>query len=217
MTCSVSSPATSRHLLPFPVLDPSHWYLHDVLASVPGAGLMFGVVAQSIIGWDWVELVVRGAVLGLVCAAVHRWYARSSDLWSTVLYLFLCVWAYYTVRATTSHVVSLVVLRLLPSVLVLVAAAFVLGWLRTAPSWPGRLPEYGSMARTAASVQGTGSTTWTWAVRRAQLGERRLRGGFPTVGWWSATPGSSIKGGATQPGVMPRRTFTWRRGRTLSA
>jgi hypothetical protein len=184
------------------------------------------VVAQSIIGWDWVELVLRGAVLGLVCAAVHRWYARSTGLWATVFYLYLCVWAYYTVRATTFHVVSLILLRLLPSVLVLVPAAFVLGRLRAAPSWPGHLAQYSLRARAVASVwsastgltpsakvQRSGSASWDAAIRRVRLGEQRLWGGFPAVRWWNATPSGSIKGGAAQPGGMHRRPFSWGRGR----
>ena len=189
-------PRDIHGLLPFDVLDPSLWYLRVIDIRDPRVGLMFGVVAQSVIGWDWVELVLRGAVLGVVCAAIHRWYVRSTGLWATVFYLYLCVWAYYTVRATTFHVVSLVFWRLLPSVLVLVPAAFVLGRLQKAPGWPVRLPRYGSMA-----------------LRRARLGEQRWRGGFPTVGWWHAAPSTSIEEGTRPSGGVQRRPFIWRRGR----
>jgi hypothetical protein len=148
-------PRDVHGLLPFDVLDPSLWYLRVIDMPDPRVGLMFGVVAQSILGWDWVELVLRGAVLGFVCAAIHRWYARSTGFWATVLYLYLCVWAYYTVRATTFHVVSLVFWRFLPSVLVLVPAAFALGRLRPAAGWPVRVPQYGLTTRAVASVWAT--------------------------------------------------------------
>ena len=126
-------PRDAHGMLPFAVLDPSLWYLRVLDARDPRMGLMFGVVAQSVIGWDWAELVIRGAVLGVIFAAIHRWYVRSTGFWPTVFYLYLCVWAYYTVRATTFHVVSLVLWRFLPSVLVLVPAAFVLRRLQAAP------------------------------------------------------------------------------------
>jgi hypothetical protein len=166
--------------LPFDVLDPSLWYLRVIDIRDPRVGVMFGVVAQSVIGWDWVELVLRGAVLGVVCAAVHRWYVRSTGFWPTVFYLYLCVWAYYTVRATTFHVVSLVFWRLLPSVLVLVPAAFVLGRLKAAPGW---------RVQRATAGQRTVPTSWTVAIRRARLAEQRWRGE------------------ATQPSARHRRPF----------
>ena len=172
-------PRDIHGLLPFDVLDPSLWYLRVIDMPDPRRGLMFGVVAQSIIGGDWVELALRGAVLGVICAAVHRWYARSTGFWATVFYLYLCVWAYYTVRATTFHVVSLLVWRLLPSVVLLVAAAFALDRLRAARIWPVRIPQYSLMVVVAS----------LWSTMAA--------------GWWHAAPSSSGKteqgGGAGKP------------------
>ncbi|HET8644413.1 MAG TPA: hypothetical protein VFO85_02915, partial [Vicinamibacteria bacterium] len=52
-------PATSQ------VFDPSYWYLDRLgIARAPGVGRMFGVVAQAMVGRDWLELAARGILLG---------------------------------------------------------------------------------------------------------------------------------------------------------
>jgi hypothetical protein len=114
------------------VLDPSYWYL-DVLGfrREAGVGRMFGVVAQAMIGWDWPELAVRGALLGCIFAGVHRWYVRhSTSLWATAFYLFLCLWSYFTVRSTTFHFVLYVVYGFLPAFILLFSARSVLTHLQ---------------------------------------------------------------------------------------
>jgi hypothetical protein len=99
-------------LLPFTKLDPCFGF-----PVVDGAGLgcVVGVVTYSVIGFDWLELAVRGAVLGSVFAAVHRWYARRQhSYWATLFYLCLCLWSYYTFRASTFYFVYLVTYTFLP-------------------------------------------------------------------------------------------------------
>jgi hypothetical protein len=198
-------PRDAHGLLPFAVLDPSLWYLRVLEARDPRVGLMFGVVAQSVIGWDWVELALRGAALGVIFAAIHRWHARSTSLWATVLYLYLCVWAYYTVRATTFHVASLVLWRLLPSMLVLVPLAIVLGRLRELPDRlartrkPAAAPAFASLA---ARVSVPGS--WAVGLKRP-LGDQR----FGTFLGWNAAPSRSVQGeqgaGGSHENHGPRR------------
>jgi hypothetical protein len=114
------------------VLDPAYWYLDDLgIPRDAGVGRMFGVVSQAMIGWDWPELAVRGAVLGLILAGVHRWYVRhSACLWATTLYVFLCLWCYFTVRSTTFHFVLYVVYGFLPAFILLFSARSVLSHLR---------------------------------------------------------------------------------------
>jgi hypothetical protein len=102
-------------LLPFYKWDPSEWYLEVIGARGTGVGFMFGVMAQTALGFDWMELVARGAVLGLVAALFHRWYARRArGFWPTLLYLFVGVWSYYTVRATTFYLLHFVVYQFVP-------------------------------------------------------------------------------------------------------
>jgi hypothetical protein len=105
-----------QQLLPFTKVDPSAWYL-DV-AGIENVGLMFGAVSQAIIGFDWAELILRGSLLGLLCALLHRWYVRrASRFWPTMLYLFLCVWTYYSMRQSSFAVLSFVEYWFLPSFL----------------------------------------------------------------------------------------------------
>ena len=131
-------PSRWQPLLPFPVVDPAEWYIDVLGLRDSGVGLMFGVVAQAIIGGDWAELVLRGAVLGLVFAGIHRWYAiRSAGFWPTLFYLYLCIWSYYTVRATTFHVLYFVVYRFLPALIVLATARSVLAGLGRGRAGPG--------------------------------------------------------------------------------
>jgi hypothetical protein len=100
-------------LLPFPKIDPSLWYMN--LIGVENVGLMFGVVSQSVIGYDWLELALRGAVLGLIFALVHRWYVRHADgFWPTILYVFLAVWAYYCIRQASFVIVYFFLFRFVP-------------------------------------------------------------------------------------------------------
>lgn len=112
-------------LLPFEKMDPAQWYL-DVLGIRGGAvGFMFGVITQSVLGLDWIELVMRGAVLAWLFAALHRWYvARAARFWPTLLYLFIGIWSYYTMRATTFYFVHFVVYQFVPVML----ATKVIAW-----------------------------------------------------------------------------------------
>jgi hypothetical protein len=109
-----------QQLLPFTKLSAADWYLQQVGLSGNGTGLMWGVMAQSIIGFDWAELVIRGAFLGSLLAWVHRWYARrSSGFLETLFYSYLCIKTYYTFRDTTLSVLTNVVWEMVPCYLLL--------------------------------------------------------------------------------------------------
>jgi hypothetical protein len=100
--------------LPFGKADPCLGY--PVVDGV-GLGCVLGVISQAVIGLDWIELIVRGLVLGLALALVHRWYARRQDgYWTTMLYLALCLWCYYTFRGSTFFIAYYVVYRFVPLV-----------------------------------------------------------------------------------------------------
>ena len=102
-------------LLPFYKWDPSEWYLEVIGLRGTGVGFMFGVMSQAVLGFDWIELVARGAVLGLATALLHRWYVRRARrFWPTLLYLFVGIWIYYTARATTFYLLHFVVYQFVP-------------------------------------------------------------------------------------------------------
>ena len=111
-------------LLPFPKIDPSEWYLRQVGLDPAQIGLMFGVMSQAVVGRDWIELALRGLLLGGLFAALHAVYLRHShSFWWTIFYLYLCLWSYYTMRASTFYFVYFVVYRFIPTFIAITAGA----------------------------------------------------------------------------------------------
>lgn len=127
-------------LLPFRKLDPATWYLELLHLKDSYVGFVFGVLSQSVIGWGAIEIIGRGMVLATIFAIAHRWYVRrAAGFDATLVYLFLCVWSYYTVRATTLYILYFVVYRMIPFLLVVaVGEGLLLGVAPTEGEGPGR-------------------------------------------------------------------------------
>ncbi|HYO79194.1 MAG TPA: hypothetical protein VE010_22205 [Thermoanaerobaculia bacterium] len=105
-------------LLPFPKIDPSIWYIISLDAQDSNVGLMFGLLAQAVLGRDWLELALRGIGLGLFLGLLQRWYVRNHvRFWPTVLIMFLSVWMFYTVRQSTFFFFYYIVYRFLPTMI----------------------------------------------------------------------------------------------------
>jgi len=112
-------------LLPFQKIDPSEWYLRQ--AGIEGIGLMFGALGQSVLGLDWPDIALRGIVVGLAAAALHRWYVRrAAHFWPTLLYLFVTVTAYYSLRQTAFSQLYFVVYWFLPAMAGIELLTFIL-------------------------------------------------------------------------------------------
>lgn len=112
-------------LLPFDKIDPANWYLQA--AGIQGAGFMFGVMSQAVLGLDWVELFLRGMVLGILLALLHRWYVRrQGQFWVTMTYLFFCIWVFYTVRQSTFSPLYFFLYRFVGAVIAVRVLSFVL-------------------------------------------------------------------------------------------
>ena len=104
-------------VLPFQKIGPAEWYLELIGLKDSQVGFMFGVLSQGVIGWGWAELFGRGMLLAGVYAAFHRWYVRrAASSSATLVYVFICVWSYYTVRATTFYFIYFLLYRLVPFV-----------------------------------------------------------------------------------------------------
>jgi len=104
-----------QQFMPFEKLRASEWYLREIGMSGTGQGFMWGVVSQSIIGLDWLELALRGAILGYILAQFHRWYLRhQSGFLETLLYMFFCLKVYYTFRDTTFSLLANLVWEVIP-------------------------------------------------------------------------------------------------------
>ena len=107
-----------QQLLPFPKLDITEWYVQQLGWEKMASGLMFGVVAQSKLGFGLPEIIVRGAVLGAILALIHRQCVKhASSLTSFIIYLWLCTSIYYTYRASTFYIATWAVYRVIPFVL----------------------------------------------------------------------------------------------------
>ena len=110
-------------LLPVTKIDPGAWYVSTFHPQSSG-GLMFGVTAQAVIGYDWIELVARGAILGALFGLLHRIYVQHArSFWASLLYLYFCVWSYYTFRASSFYLVYFILYRFLPTMMTVRAGA----------------------------------------------------------------------------------------------
>jgi hypothetical protein len=106
-----------QQLLPFEKINPTYWYWSF---SETKGFFSFNPIAQSVLGLDWLELVVRGAALGWLFAKIHRWYVYCpATFWRTFIYLFLIVWSFYSIKSSTFLFVYFLLYRFLP-VMVLV-------------------------------------------------------------------------------------------------
>ena len=104
-----------KQMLPFTKIDPSQWYLEVIGQQDTGVGYMFGVLSQAVIGWGWLELLLRGVVLGYLFAKLHRWFIHHGSAFeTTIIYTWLCVWSHYTYRSTTFYKLSDLLLHVLP-------------------------------------------------------------------------------------------------------
>lgn len=94
-----------QQLLPFEKVTGAEWYLREIGISGTGQGFMWGVITQAIVGFDWIELALRGALLGYILARIHRWYQeRQEGFLETLFYSILCVYVLGTFRDTTGAI-----------------------------------------------------------------------------------------------------------------
>jgi hypothetical protein len=104
-----------QQLMPFEKIAASEWYLREIGFSGTGQGFMWGVISQSIVGLDWLELALRGAILGYILARFHRWYLKhQSGFLTTLLYIYFCIKVYYTFRDTTFSILANLVWEVIP-------------------------------------------------------------------------------------------------------
>lgn len=106
-------------ILPFYKWEPSLWYKNEVMeARNSGMGFMFGIVAQSVLGYDWIELFIRSVLLALFYSGVYRmWRRYSGSFWATITHLFILTWAYYAFRFTSFEILYRLVYYLAPAAL----------------------------------------------------------------------------------------------------
>jgi hypothetical protein len=121
-----------QQLSPFTKVDPSTWYVTTFYPdyAARGGAFVFGTIAQSVLGGGWLDLVARGAALGLMLALVHRrWRRRPAGPWAFVFYIWATVLVYQSYRNMTFSLLNHFVFRFVPAwVAVIVLGAM---WTRT--------------------------------------------------------------------------------------
>lgn len=102
-----------QQVLPFEKLDVQKWYVDQ---SNYSGYFMFNPISQAIIGFGWVELILRGLFLGFLFAKIRAWYIkRSSSFWVTLLYFYLIIISYSTIRSTAIYLLLVSILyRFIP-------------------------------------------------------------------------------------------------------
>jgi hypothetical protein len=104
-----------QQIMPFTKISAADWYLQEIGQDKTGAGYMWGVISQSIVGFGLWELFLRGALLGYVLARFHNWYLKhQEEFLATVVYVYFCLKVYYTFRETTGSLLTNLVWEVIP-------------------------------------------------------------------------------------------------------
>jgi hypothetical protein len=105
-------------LLPFEKIEAADWYLINQGYKNSGTGFMWGVISQSLIGFGHIELALRGFFLALIAKFFHNKITKGVvSYFGMLLYILLCLKAYYTFRNTTLGFISFVVYEFIPFVI----------------------------------------------------------------------------------------------------
>ena len=108
-----------QQIAPFVKVDPSVWYVNTFYPeyAAQGGGLAFGTMAEAVLTGGWFSAAVRGGLLGLCFAALHRFYIRCQSYWALVFYVWVTTLSYQSFRATTFYLLALFAFRFLPVML----------------------------------------------------------------------------------------------------
>jgi len=105
-------------LLPFEKLEPVAWF-SEVAMGIHRQFEYFSYspIAQSYIGLGIGEILLRGLLLGVAFAWIHRSYVRHSrSFWANVIYLWFILFCYGSLRNNSTYVFVIFVLRLAPAI-----------------------------------------------------------------------------------------------------
>lgn len=126
-----------QQIFPFQKTAASLWYVstfhRDLMAS--GGGLAFGALSEAVIGAGVIELIWRGAVLGLIFGFMHRRLLTTRVSFAFLgFYVWLTVWAFQSIRNTSFGLLNLAFYRFLVPVCAVYLLAMLLRRHRGAPA-----------------------------------------------------------------------------------
>ena len=133
-----------QQIAPYTKFDASSWYVTTFFPdyAAVGGGLAFGLIAESVLTGGWVSAMIRGMILGTLCAGIHRLYVqRGRSFWMFVFYVWITTSIYQAFRAGTFYPVVLFVYRFLLVVIVVQVAATLLEYASRSPRSPRSLPD----------------------------------------------------------------------------
>jgi hypothetical protein len=113
--------------------SPAIWYMRSFYPedAERGVGFCFGTISESVVGGGAPDAIARGAALGLVFGAIHRFVSkRRPGPWWFIFYVWLTVMAYNSFRMTTFYLLLRVVYDFLPIVILVKGAHAVFGICR---------------------------------------------------------------------------------------
>lgn len=93
-----------QQLLPFKKLDVGAWYANTFYPSYAerGGAFAFGAIPESILGLGPVDIVWRGAIIGILFARLQRRFVKERQtLWSYGFYVWVLIFAYQCFRGGT--------------------------------------------------------------------------------------------------------------------
>lgn len=106
--------------LPFEKIDGPTWYVSLIGLQGTGYGAGFGVISQAIVGFGKVELVLRGILAGFIYSYLHGFVTQNKiSIWRLVIYTYLAIQSYHTMRNGTGYLLYFFVYFILPCFFVL--------------------------------------------------------------------------------------------------
>jgi len=124
-----------QQVSPIQKMSPADWYVSEYYPydATRGHGYAFGTISESIVGGGIFDVLVRGTLLGVILAAVHRWASlRKATFWPVVAYTWAALLVYQSFRNTTFYLFVLFFFRFVP---VVIAIEIVVGLVRGSRRW----------------------------------------------------------------------------------
>jgi hypothetical protein len=109
-----------QQILPVEKDTPWVWFTRTYYPDYyeMGGGMAFGVLAEAAAGHGWPEMLWRGALVGVLFALMHRFlYRPHVSPYFFMFYIWLAVWSYLTLRASTFAPLMLIMYRFVVPVL----------------------------------------------------------------------------------------------------
>lgn len=96
------------NILPFEKVGYATWYLDQYYPDykLEGGGNMFGLMAQLVVGFGWLEALARGFVLGLFLGWLTRYLRDGGKWWCYPVLLYCAVWSFMAVRDSSFSLIT---------------------------------------------------------------------------------------------------------------